>query len=133
MPISKPIVMDIHQRDRFELLSAYLDGEVTATERRQIEDWLTSEPQVQSLYARALKLRQEWQMMAIPLAQHPVERIVGQMSLHNRKKRPKMAGVWGASVLAAVVISALLGVLPERQSPVPTMAQAPQLMVKPGH
>jgi anti-sigma factor RsiW len=44
--------MDIHKRDRFELLSAYLDGELTATERRQIEDWLKTAPEVQRLYAR---------------------------------------------------------------------------------
>ncbi len=41
--------MDMYQRDRFELLSAYLDGEVTAAERRQIEQWLATEPEVQSL------------------------------------------------------------------------------------
>ncbi len=29
--------MDMYKRDRFELLSAYLDVEVTASQRRQIE------------------------------------------------------------------------------------------------
>jgi len=31
--------MDMLKRDRFELLSAYLDGEVTAAQRQQVEDW----------------------------------------------------------------------------------------------
>ena len=41
----------MYQRDRFELLSAYIDGEVTAAERGQIEQWLTTDPEVQCLYA----------------------------------------------------------------------------------
>jgi len=43
--------MDMLKRDRFELLSAYLDGEVTAAQRQQVEDWLGNDPEVQ-LYAR---------------------------------------------------------------------------------
>ena len=30
------------KRDRFELISAYLDGEVTAAERKQVEEWLVN-------------------------------------------------------------------------------------------
>jgi anti-sigma factor RsiW len=29
--------------ERFELLSAYLDGEVTASERKQVEAWLATD------------------------------------------------------------------------------------------
>lgn len=36
--------LDNLKRDRFELLSAYLDGEVTSSERHQVEDWLRSDP-----------------------------------------------------------------------------------------
>jgi hypothetical protein len=45
-------LMDMVKRDRFELLSAYLDGEVTATERKQVEEWLANDASVQCLYAR---------------------------------------------------------------------------------
>lgn len=118
--------MDMHKRDRFELLSAYLDGEVTAAEGRQIEDWLTTDPEVQRLYARALKLRQRWRTMPVP----PVERTVGQV-FPRLNKRPKMAVVWGGTAIAAVFINAWSGGLPNRQSLVPTMAQARQLVTKP--
>jgi len=131
MPTTEPTVMDMHKRDRFELLNAYLDGEVTAAERRQIEDWLTTDSGVQCLYARALKLRQEWQIIPMPLSQQPVKGTLGQM-FPCMKTKSKMAAVWGTTVLAAVLIGALSGVLWEHQSPVPTMAQAPQLTVKPG-
>lgn len=129
MSINDSITMDMHERDRFELLNAYLDGEVTAAERRQIEDWLTTDSAAQGLYSRALELRQKWQLMS-PLAQQPMASEVKQMfSCRKKLKRPVL---WEATVLAAVLFGALLGVVPERQSPVLPMAQGPQLTVKPG-
>ncbi len=121
--------MDVHNRDRFELLNAYLDGEVTAAERRQIDDWLTTDSEVQCLYARALELRQKWQIMS-PLAQQPIASEVEQIFL-CRKKKTKRAVLWKAILLAAVLLSALSGVLPERQSSVLPMAQDLQLTVNP--
>ena len=67
-------VMNMYQRDRFELLSAYIDGEVTAAERGQIEQWLTIDPEVQCLYARVLKLRPLWSMMPAPTVKPPMKR-----------------------------------------------------------
>jgi anti-sigma factor RsiW len=64
--------MDMYKRDRFELLSAYLDVEVTASQRRQIEHWLTTAPEVQCLYTRVLKLCQKWRTMPVP----PVQQLV---------------------------------------------------------
>lgn len=120
----------MHNRDLFELLSAYLDGEVTAKERRQIEDLLTADPGVQGLYARVLKLRQTWQPMPVPAAQQPGAGTVSQV-FPRLNNRPKMTVICGGTVLAAVLLCALLGGLPGHQSPVPTMATAPQPVVKP--
>lgn len=117
--------MDMYKRDRFELLIAYLDGEVTAAEGQQIQDWLTTDSAVQRLYARALELRHKWQIMS-PLAQQPIESEVKQM-LSCRKTKPKRAVLWGAPVLAAVLLGALSDVLPERQFPVLPMDQGSQL------
>lgn len=50
--------IDMVKRDRFELLSAYLDGELTAAERRQVEELLANDQAVKCLYVRLLKLRQ---------------------------------------------------------------------------
>uniref|UniRef100_A0ACD5GTL5 Anti-sigma factor family protein n=1 Tax=Desertifilum tharense IPPAS B-1220 TaxID=1781255 RepID=A0ACD5GTL5_9CYAN len=43
-PNSSMGALDMLKRDRFELLSAYLDGEVTASERQQVENWLDTDP-----------------------------------------------------------------------------------------
>ncbi|MFM7470311.1 MAG: anti-sigma factor family protein [Nodosilinea sp.] len=45
------------KRDCFELLSAYLDGEVTAKERAIVQNWLQTDPSVHSLYTRLMNLR----------------------------------------------------------------------------
>lgn len=58
--------LDAVQRDRFEMLSAYMDGEVTADERRTVEEWLANDPTVQKLHSRLLRLRQTFQAMPIP-------------------------------------------------------------------
>ena len=127
MSINELITMDIHNRDRFELLNAYLDGEVTAAERRQIDGWLTTDSEVQCLYARALKLRQKWQMMS-PLAQQPTASEIKQIFV-GRETKLKRAVLWETILLTAVVLTALSYILPERQSSVLPIAQDPQLMI----
>lgn len=68
----------MYKRDCFEL-GAYLDSEVTASEQRQIEDWVTTDPGAQSLYARVLQLCQQRQRMPMPAAHSPVSGTAGQV------------------------------------------------------
>lgn len=108
--------MNMLKRDRFELLSAYLDGEVTASERRQVEDWLKNEPETQRLYARLLKLRQSLQAMPMPSALGTAGQTAQQVyqKMHRRERRS--AVVWGGGALAAAFIGAVTLVLPGQQS-----------------
>lgn len=50
--------LDVMKRDRFELLSAYLDGEVTPEERALVQTWLSNDPTAKALYNRLMVLRQ---------------------------------------------------------------------------
>jgi hypothetical protein len=50
--------LDVTKRDRFELLSAYLDGEVTPDERRMVLTWINNDPKTKCLYNRLVRLRQ---------------------------------------------------------------------------
>ena len=86
--------MDMLKRDRFELLSAYLDGEVTACERRQVEDWLANDPESQRLYGRLLTLRQGLQTMPVPSTQQSVENTIEQVYQRmHRRSRHRTAGI----------------------------------------
>jgi anti-sigma factor RsiW len=115
------------QRDRFELLSAYLDGEVTAIERRQIEDWLVNDPAIQRLHSRLLKLRHGLQALPVP----PVEESSIQQTIDHVfarvERRSKLRLVWGgAAAIAAVFVGALVsGILPGSQILTPQLVRSP--------
>jgi hypothetical protein len=57
---------DVMKRDCFELLSAYLDGEVTAKERAIVQNWLQTDPSVYSLYNRLMNLRHGFRQEGSP-------------------------------------------------------------------
>jgi len=116
--------LDILKRDRFELLSCYLDGEVTAAERKQVENWLATDPETQRLHARLLKLRQGFQSLPIPTSQ-PAEQMAEQV-FARLDRRPKRRLIWGvAGAVAAVVVGALASVLPSSQLLNPQVAEVP--------
>ncbi|WP_373524898.1 anti-sigma factor [Nostoc sp.] len=103
-------LMDMVKRDRFELLSAYLDGEVTATERRQVEEWLANDASVQCLYARLLKLRQGLRTLPVPTAQQSPEATVEQV-LTRLRRRSRLNWIVGGAAVAACAIGALSGLV----------------------
>ncbi|WP_375473363.1 anti-sigma factor family protein [uncultured Nostoc sp.] len=117
-------LMNMVKRDRFELLSAYLDGEVTATERRQVEEWLANDASVQCLYARLLKLRQGLRTLPVPAAQQSPEETVQQV-LTRLRRRSHLNSMVGAAAIAACAIGAVSGLI-GGGSMVPQLAQRPQ-------
>ena len=121
--------MDMLKRDRFELLSAYLDGEVTAAERKQVEEWLANDPESQRLYDRLLKLRSSFQTVPVPAAQQPVEQTIELVYQRVDRRSRRRAVVWSGSAIAAVVLGAVSTVLPTRQ--LLQIAQSPQQEIEP--
>ncbi|MBD2520197.1 zf-HC2 domain-containing protein [Nostoc sp. FACHB-973] len=118
--------MDMVKRDRFELLSAYLDGEVTAAERRQVEEWLANDASVQCLYARLLKLRQGLRTLPVPTPQQCPE-ATAQQVLARLRRRSRFNWMVGSAAAAACVIGAVSGLLPGGGSRTPQLAQRPQI------
>lgn len=92
--------MNMLKSDRFELLSAYLDGEVTTAEKRQVEDWLANEPEIQGLYTRLSKLHQGLQTLPEPAGQ-PVEQTLKQV--YARLDRSAYRVVWVGAAIAAFI------------------------------
>jgi hypothetical protein len=100
--------MDMVKRDRFELLSAYLDGEVTASESRQVEEWLENDASVQRLYNRLLNLRQGLRNLPVPPAEQAPE-VTAQQVFHRVRRRSRRLWAFGGVAIAACVISAVSG------------------------
>ncbi|MEG4117565.1 zf-HC2 domain-containing protein [Microcoleus sp. N9_B4] len=111
-------------RDRFELLSAYLDGEVTATERRQVEEWLTNDPTTKRLYSRLLMMQQSFQAMPVPAAEQSAEELATKV-LQRVERKPKQTWILGGSAIAALLIAVVSGVGGDRQLFAPQFARSP--------
>lgn len=103
--------IDATKRDRFELLSAYLDGEASPDERRLVATWLDQDADAQCLYRRLLQLRQGFQGLNHDpsTAQdhlYTANRVVHK--LNQRFKRTWMAGMTAAVVAVVGIFSGAL-------------------------
>lgn len=99
--------LDATKRDRFELLSAYLDGEVTPNERQQVLSWLRDCDDTRSLYNRLLSLRQGMRTQACPPACDTDETLGGVF--HQLNHRIRLVSMACAGVAAFSVIHLLSG------------------------
>jgi Putative zinc-finger len=111
-------------RDRFELLSAYLDGEVTAAERRQVDEWLANDPVTKRLYSRLLSMQQAFQAMPVPKAEQSAQELAANV-LQRVERKPKRVIVWGGCAIAALFVAVVSGVAGSRQLFEPQFAKSP--------
>lgn len=119
------IEMDSLERDRFELLSAYIDGEVTAAERSYVQQMLAEDRQMQCLYSKLMKLRQEIQRLPVPTAETTAEETTRQVFAQINQRRTQRTVAWGGLAFAALFVSALSGII-GGQIPRPQLAQSPE-------
>lgn len=98
--------------ERFELLSAYIDGEVTDAEEQLVEQWLSDDINFRCLYQRQLKLRQLLIDLPVPVAAHSsakletdvmINRVMAEIDKRSQRRKWKLAGI-GISVAAVVGI-----------------------------
>jgi anti-sigma factor RsiW len=93
---------------RFELLSAYLDGEVNLAQRQQVQQWLDTEPQFKELYLSLLRLEREIEQLPIAAsalsANQISQQVFEQIAQENRRYRWLFGtGLVLTALLAAVV------------------------------
>lgn len=117
-----PTLNSLH-RDRFELISAYLDGEVSASERKQVEDWLASDPVAKRLYKRLLTLRQGLQTLPVPATTQTSQQVTERV-LQRLERRFRWRLVWGGGAIAALLLGGLSTILEDRAW-APQIAQVP--------
>lgn len=117
--------MDSLQRDRFELLSAYIDGEVTAQERKQVQEWLATDSQMQRLHSKLMKLRQGLHTLPVPPVTSDARDTAQQVFSRLDRRRNRRTAVWGGAAIAALLVSALPGILFSNRSWMPQLAQSP--------
>ena len=118
--------MDNFGRDRFELLSAYLDGEVTATERQQVQQWLKEDPHVRQLYHRLLSLRQGMQQLPTPTPQQSSQQLSATVFERlDQQQRRKRGILWGGAIAATALVVGSISGLIRGNSLMPQLADSP--------
>ncbi len=111
----------------FELLSAYLDGEVTAAERKQVQEWLDNNPKAHQLYTRLLRLRQELHQIPIPRIEQSTEQLSEQVFRRvDRSRRKARVCLLVGGAIAALFVGAVYSLLPGSNSPVFRMTRSPE-------
>lgn len=111
--------------DQFELLSAYLDGEVTAQQRQQVQQWLENDPTAQRVYQSLLQQQQAFQSFSPPqptLSHHQLSQKVFDRIDEGREER---IWFWGGTALATVLIGSIISIF------APSRLFSPQVATKP--
>ena len=88
-------------QERFELLSAYVDNEVTSREKSQVEQWLKDDPNYRHQYQQLLKVKRLLQDLPAPCSiktECLVDRVFTKIA---RRSQRKLA--FGAAMIALVV------------------------------
>jgi anti-sigma factor RsiW len=94
--------------ERFELLSAYLDGEVTVSERKQVEAWLASDRAFQHQYRQMQQLHLALPRITVPSSQSPQALATGVFAKLDRQRQRKLAWIGGGAI-AATLVAAVSG------------------------
>ena len=115
----------------FELLSAYLDGEVTSEQRQQVQELLAQDPEIQSLYKRLLNLRASFSNLPTPASEYtPQQLSTAVFDEIDRRKKKRRVWLWGGGAIAAVVFTAFGGIMNPNRVPLLQIAQQNQSLSK---
>jgi anti-sigma factor RsiW len=94
--------------ERFELLSAYLDGEATASERQQVQAWLASDPAFASQYRQMQRMQQAISAIPVPSSDRSATQLADAVftKIERRRTRNKLRWIGGGAI-AATLMAAL--------------------------
>jgi anti-sigma factor RsiW len=103
--------------ERFELISAYLDDEVSPTERKQVQQWLDEDPAARALYHELRQLNQGLLSMPMPEPSRSVEDLMLGIAIAEQRRGRFRWAMWGGGAIAAVAIGALSWFAPSGLNP----------------
>ena len=97
--------------DCFELLSAYIDGELSPTERNQVQSWLDQDPKIKNLYTQLLALQGSMQLsIAPPTSKSVAEITTGVFQSIDRRRQRRL--VLTGSAIAASILATITALIP---------------------
>jgi anti-sigma factor RsiW len=110
---------------RFELISAYIDGEVTPQERHEVQRWLDTDRDAKKLYLQLLGIGAKLPNIPAPVslpADILAERVFQKVGHLSRGRRRLF---YGGAILAATALAIFSAGLFGRDTPTSRMARHP--------
>ena len=98
--------------ERLELLSAYIDGELSAKEKERVLVWLDEDPQFKQLHHQLLALQGQIQHSVAPPSEKSIAEITAEVFQSVDRQRRQRRLVWTGSAIAASIVTALVGLSP---------------------
>lgn len=93
--------------DRFELLSAYVDNELSVSERQQVEAWLESDPEMKQQYRALSAISRSFQSMPMPTTQTQSSSDMLEAVFAKVDRKPRLLKLTGMTAAIVTGISAL--------------------------
>ena len=91
----------------FELISAYIDGELSPAERKQVQQWLDQDPQTKALYTQLLRLQGQMQNLPAPASAESTAQITTQVFQTIDSQRRRRRVIFSGSAIAASLLTAI--------------------------
>jgi anti-sigma factor RsiW len=117
------MIPDFDNSEHFELLSAYLDGELSLEETTKVESLLANNQDLQQKYQQLLKLRQTLQQLPSLSTSVSFEQLSQGVFTKVTKQRQGKRWLWGGSAIAALSVTALSGLFTPNSNIIPQLAQ----------
>lgn len=137
-PISDTPLFANHPQEQemlFELLSAYIDGEAEVSDRRQVQELLDNDPQVNRSYNRLLRVQQSMRQMPSPCPSPSSNELAEQIFQRVDRQRQGRLFMFGGAVIATLLLGAVSTFFLKNDSLMPKFAhkQEQGLMIALNH
>ncbi len=95
--------------EQFELLSAYIDDEVTASERYEVEALLESDEAFAHQYRQMLRIQTSLPTMSVPSTRQSPEALAAAVFAEIDRPRKRKMAIFGGGAIAAGLLSVVAG------------------------
>jgi ferric-dicitrate binding protein FerR (iron transport regulator) len=115
---------DNEEAHRFDLISAYIDNEVTLEERKLVQHWLDHDAAAKKLYRQLLGLQTNLRQIPVP-ATMAGDRLAEQVFRKVDGQRRRQYCVYGGAIFTAMAIAVGSYFVSGRNDPLSQIASSP--------
>lgn len=120
------MIPDFDTSEHFELLSAYIDQELSPEEIAKIQALLENDPKLQQEYQRLLSLKQKLRNFPQPSSTRINPETLAATVIHRveQSKRKRNRWIWRGGAIAALSVAALSNLFTSPPSRLPQLASS---------